>query len=262
MSARRLSRRTVIRSLTAGVPLAAVLADARLARAASAGLKPVTIETAGGRSVQAALALPAETPAPAVMLIHEWWGLNDQIKSVAADLAEQGYLALAIDLYDGETADSREGAQALMSAVDADAATDSVIAWLRWLKDHEHGTGRVAVIGWCFGGGWALNASIAEPVDATVVYYGKVDKPAAQLARLRGPVLGHFATRDQWINESMVDAFEAAMREADRPYTVYWYEADHAFANPSGARYDEADAALAWSRTTAFLDQHLRSGSP
>jgi carboxymethylenebutenolidase len=112
-------------------------------------------------------------------------------------------------------------------------------------------------MGWCFGGGWALNASIAEPVDATVVYYGRVDKPADQLAKLKGPVLGHFATRDEFIDEAMVGSFEKAMAEAGKPVTVYWYEADHAFANPSGGRYDEADAALAWSRTMEFLRQTL-----
>lgn len=257
MSPTTLSRRRLVQGIAAGVPLAAVLADARLAGAASASLDPVALTTEGGRSVKAALAMPATTPAPAVMLIHEWWGLNDQIKAVAAELAAQGHLALAVDLYNGESADSRDAAQSLMQAVDPEAATDTLVSWLRWLKGHEKGTGTVAVVGWCFGGGWALNASIAEPVDATVVYYGKVDKTAAQLTHLRGPVLGHFATRDQWIDETMVDAFEAAMREADKPFTVYWYDADHAFANPSGGRYDEADAKLAWSRTTAFLSENL-----
>jgi carboxymethylenebutenolidase len=94
-------------------------------------------------------------------------------------------------------------------------------------------------------------------VDATVVYYGRVEKPADQLERLKGPVLGHFASRDEFINKPMVDAFDAAMAEAGKPLTVYWYDADHAFANPTGARYDEADAALAWQRTMAFLRETL-----
>ncbi len=251
-----LSRRHVIQGL-GGLPLAAVLADPRLARAAAGSLREVTLTTKGGRDVAAALAVPETTPAPTVLLIHEWWGLNDQIKAVAADLAGQGYLALAVDLYDGRSTKAREEAQALMQAVDPEAATDTLVSWLGWLKAHEKATGKVAVMGWCFGGGWALNASIAEPVDATVVYYGRVDKPADQLARLKGPVLGHFATRDEFINKPMVDGFEKAMAEAGKPLTVYWYEADHAFANPTGARYDEADAALAWSRTQAFLSETL-----
>jgi carboxymethylenebutenolidase len=191
------------------------------------------------------------------MLIHEIWGLNDQIKAMAAELAGKGFLALAVDLFDGQTADKLEAGRALMQAVEPQAATDTLTSWLGWLKTHEKATGKVAVMGWCFGGGWALNASVAEPVDATVVYYGKVDRPADQLARLKGPVLGHFASRDEFINEAMVRSFEAAMAQAGKPVTVYWYEADHAFANPSGGRYDEADAALAWSRTLAFLRENL-----
>jgi carboxymethylenebutenolidase len=250
------SRRHVIQGL-GGLPLAAVLADPRLARAAAGSLQEVTLTTAGGRKVSAALAAPETMPAPAIVLIHEWWGLNDQIKAVAADLAGQGFLALAVDLYAGKSASDREGAQALMQAVDPEAATDTLVSWLGWLKTHEKATGKVAVMGWCFGGGWALNASIAEPVDATVVYYGRVDKPADQLAKLKGPVLGHFATRDEFIDEAMVGSFEKAMAEAGKPVTVHWYEADHAFANPSGGRYDEGDAALAWSRTMEFLRQTL-----
>lgn len=250
------SRRHLIQGLGT-LPLATVLADPGLARAAAGSLREVTLTTAGGRKVAAALALPEATPAPAVVLIHEWWGLNDQIKAVAAELAGQGFVALAVDLYGGKSADSREGAQALMQAVDPEAATDTLVSWLGWLKTHDKGTGKVAVMGWCFGGGWALNASVAEPVDATVVYYGKVDKPADRLASLQGPVLGHFATRDEFINQPMVASFEKAMAQAGKPVTVYWYEADHAFANPSGGRYDEEDAALAWSRTLSFLRETL-----
>ena len=184
--------------------------------------------------MHASLALPADTPAPAVLLIHEWWGLNDQIKAVAGELARQGYMALAVDLYDGNVATASEEAERLRKAVDAAVATDTLVSWVEWLRKHPKGTGKVATIGWCFGGGWSLNASIATPVDATIIYYGQVDQPASRLARLQGPVLGHFATRDQRINRPMVEGFEKAMAEAGKPLTVYWYEADHAFANPTG----------------------------
>ena len=92
---------------------------------------------------------------------------------------------------------------------------------------------------------------------ATIVYYGNVAKSAAQLAPLESPVLGHFASRDQWINRTMVDGFGAAMRQAGKRLDAHWYEADHAFANPTSARYDEADAALAWRRTLDFLAANL-----
>ncbi|MCY4313121.1 MAG: dienelactone hydrolase family protein, partial [Gammaproteobacteria bacterium] len=113
-------------------------------------------------------------------------------------------------------------------------------------------------MGWCFGGGWSLNASLATPVDATVIYYGNVKKAAADLASLQGPVLGHFATRDGWINQDMVSGFEASMHGAGKPeLAVHWYEADHAFANPTSARYDADDAALSRERTVEVFRQNL-----
>ncbi len=251
------SRRRVMQAIAAAAPLAAVLANPARTRAAAAGLETVSLTTESGRGVTASLALPNETPAPTVLLIHEWWGLNDQIKVVAAEFAKQGYVALAVDLYGGETATDREGARALMQAVEPEAATDTLVSWIEWLKAHEAGTGKVATIGWCFGGGWSLNASLATPVDATVIFYGRVNKTGEQLQSLQSPVLGHFATRDTFINEEMVKGFEAAMKEAGKDLTIYWYEADHAFANPTGNRYDEADAALAWERTLNFLSQNL-----
>lgn len=256
----QIARRHILLGM-AGLPvatmLAEVLADPRLSWAAAQTLEKISLTTDGGRAVAAALAVPAQTPAPAIMLVHEWWGLNDQIKSVAAELAHQGYLALAIDLYRGRVATEPSEARELMGGVEGAAATDIVGSWLRWLKGHKLSSGKSATIGWCFGGGWSLNAALAEPVDATIVYYGNVKKSAEELAALRGPVLGQFAERDRWINHEMVDGFESEMRKADRRYTNHWYEADHAFANPTSARYDGDDAALAWRRSLDFLRQHL-----
>ncbi len=255
-------RRDFIRSVGAtglAAPLAVILADPKLAAAVAAGLEPVEIETAHGR-VRAALARPEATPAPGIVLIHEWWGLNDQIKSVAADFARQGYLALAIDLYGGEVATDRERARELAGGVDPEVATDVLVAWAEWLKDHPDCTGRIGVVGWCFGGGWSLNLSLATPVDATVIYYGRVGKSAEELKALHGPVLGHFATQDRFITVDMVKGFEQALAAADKPAEIHFYDADHAFANPTGARYDADDAALAWERTIAFFDRHLKGG--
>ena len=256
-----LARRRVLTgmamSTVAGLPLAAILADPRLARAAAAGLEDVSITTAGGRAVKAALAVPARTPAPAIVLVHEWWGLNDQIKSVAAEFAKEGYFGLAIDLYDGQVTDQPDQARAWMQGVDATAATDTAASWVNWIRRRDGVNGKIGTVGWCFGGGWSLNASIAAPVDATVVYYGRVNQPVAQLKKLKGPVLGHFASRDQWINQDMVNGFETAMAEAGKSVTSHWYEADHAFANPTSAIYDEADAKLAWERTLAFYKANL-----
>ncbi|MGP1394890.1 MAG: dienelactone hydrolase family protein [Inquilinaceae bacterium] len=251
-----LARRRVLQT-AAGLPLAVVLADPRLARAAAAGQDTVTIQTPSGRSVSATLALPAIVPAGAVLLIHEWWGLNDQIKAVGADMAQAGYVALSVDLMGGEVATTPDAARALTQAVDPAEATETLTAWIDWLKAHDATTGKVATVGWCFGGGWSFNASVAAPVDGTVIYYGRVPDDAATVAQLNGPVLGHFATQDNFIDEPMVSGFAAALEQAGHPHTIHWYEADHAFANPTSASYDNEDARLAHQRTMEFLERTL-----
>ena len=252
MNAIRQTRRAGLKT-SAGLPIAAVLADPRLARAAAAGLESVSTN---GQS--AALALPAQTPAPMVLLVHEWWGLNDQIKSVARAFADRGHVALALDLYGGKVATSAADARAYMGRVNSARATATCAAWIDWLRARQDTTDRLGTVGWCFGGGWSLNASLTRPVEATVIYYGRLVDDEARLAALKGPVLGHYASRDQWINAAMVKGFEKAMTAAGKAFTSHWYEADHAFANPTSAIYDEADAALAWSRTLAFLAANLR----
>jgi carboxymethylenebutenolidase len=240
----------------ATLPLATVLAYPDLAHAAGSMTEDFSISTPNGLKATGSLAKPKSGKGPAILLIHEWWGLNDQIRTVANELSEMGYLCLAIDLYDGKYGATPEEAKSLMSGMNEGEASEKLVTAINWLR--ENGTGKVATMGWCFGGGWSLNASLATPVDATVIYYGRVNKTAAELASLSSPVLGHFGTLDKSINQEMVSGFEAAMKEAGKTeLDVNWYEANHAFANPTGARYDEADAALAWQRTTAFLAKHL-----
>lgn len=252
----QIPRRTVVKGIAAGLPLAAILADPMLARAVADTLEIVTITTKGGRKVSAALALPAKTRAATVLLIHENRGLNDYLKSMAAELAKEGYVALAVDLFNGKVAANADEAAALTKGFDPKAATDTLASWIDWLKNYSKGDGKVATIGWCFGGGWSLNASLARPVDATVIYYGDVKKTAADLAPLEGPVLLHWGTQDQWINAPMVKGFEAEAKKAGKSVTAYSYNANHAFANPTGASYHKADAQLAWKRTLAFLKKY------
>jgi len=187
----------------------------------------------------------------------EWWGLNDQIKAMAMEFAGHGYLALAVDLFDGRVATSPDEARALTQKVKEEEATATLTSWLQWLKNHQDGDRRVATVGWCFGGGWALRAATVEPVDATVVYYGNVNLPAERLAALKGPVLGHFGRQDKFIDEKTVAAFRKAMTEANKPYVVYWYDAGHAFANPTGDNYRKPETQLAWQRTLEFLGRTL-----
>ena len=250
------TRRELLKG-SAALPLAAVLASPGLARAAAESTREVHLTLADGTQVGGALALPEGKGRAGILLIHEWWGLNDQIRAVAVEFAKLGFVALAADLYGGKSATSPDEARSLMQAVDRGAATQTLVAWVDWLRGHDASSGKVATIGWCFGGGWSLNASIATPVDATVVYYGNVKKSAADVASLHGPVLGHYATEDQWINKEMVAGFEASMQAASKTATSHWYDAKHGFANPTTARYDEADATAAWERTIAFLDRAL-----
>ena len=251
-----LRRRELLKTVAA-LPLAAVLANPALAEMAAATTAEQTIRTAGGKTVKASLAIPAVTPAPALILIHEFWGLNDQIRTMAAEFGKLGYLALAVDLYDGKVGKTPEEARDYMSQVKPEEATDTLVSWARWLNAHKQGTGRVGSVGWCFGGGWSMETGIEAGTDAVVVYYGKVDQPVERLKKLKGPVLGHFGTRDTFINTAMVDGFEANMKAAGKQATIYRYDADHAFANPTGARYDAEDAKLAWDRTTGFLGKVL-----
>jgi carboxymethylenebutenolidase len=241
------------------LPLAAVLFDRALAAAAAARLTEVAIPFGGDMVLAGSLALPAAGKGPAILLIHEWWGLNDQIKAVAAEFAALGYVALAVDLFGAPAATTPDAAQKLTAGIDAARATAALVAAVDWLRRHGRSTGKVGTVGWCFGGGWSLNTALATPVDAAVIYYGNVRKTAAQLAPLTAPVLGHFGTLDKNINAEMVAGFEQAAAAAGKAdlLTLYWYEADHAFANPTGARYDVADAQLAWDRTVDFFKQHL-----
>lgn len=254
-----LQRRDVLKSVGV-LPLAAVLASPSLARAAAHSLEEIQLETDGGKRVTGYLAKPARTPAPALLLIHEWWGVNDQIKAVTVEFAKQGYLALAVDLMDGQVATSRDQARAQTQAVKAPEALDTMTSWATFMRKHKLSTGTLGTVGWCFGGGWSLNTSVATPVDATVIYYGRVNLPVSDLERLQGPVLGHFGKQDKFINEEMVGMFEENMAQAGKTesLTVHWYDADHAFANPTGGRYDKEDAATAWQRTMAFLDDTLK----
>ncbi len=244
----------------ASLPLASVLAFPDLAKAAGMRAEMMTMTGSNGTEFSGALALPTGNgPAPTLVLIHEWWGLNDQIKAVAAEFAALGYVALAIDLHGGKVASTPQEARDLTRAVKPNVATAQLVGAIDYLRNHPRSNGKVGTIGWCFGGGWSLNAALAAPVDATVIYYGNVAKSADQLASLNAPVLGHFGTQDRNINEQMVAGFADSLAQAGKAdlFTPHWYDANHAFANPTGARFDAEDAALAWQRTLDFFKQTL-----
>lgn len=199
-------------------------------------------------------------PLGAVIVIHEWWGLNDHVKHWADRLASDGYVALAVDLYGGVVATNREEAIEAMKGVEDEDAIAKMRGAHEWLVDGEGPVKaeRTACVGWCFGGGRSLQLAIAEPdLDAAVIYYGRLVTDAEQLGAIEAPVLGIFGDDDTGIPPEAVKEFADAMEAAGKSLEVRSYDAGHAFANPSGARYDAEHAAAAWRETRAFLAEHL-----
>ncbi|HEX3530002.1 MAG TPA: dienelactone hydrolase family protein [Thermoanaerobaculia bacterium] len=225
----------------------------------------VVYATVGGQPVHGFLAHPAKAsakPLPGLIVIHEWWGLNNNIRDMAKRLAGEGYTALAIDLYGGQTADTPDKAKELMGAVLKDTAPgqENVKQAYDFLKTKEKAP-QVGVIGWCFGGGWSLQTALLLPdkIAATVIYYGHLETDKAKLAPLKMPVLGFFGGKDQSIPAASIQEFEKTLKGLGKSVEIHVYDdADHAFANASGGNYNPKDAADAWKRTTAFFKKHLK----
>lgn len=215
---------------------------------------------AGDAEISGYLARPKVAHGPrALVVIHEWWGLNDNIRQMTDRLAGEGYAALAVDLYGGQTADSPETARELVSSVDQAAALDNLSQALSYLED-ELGAEEIGVIGWCFGGGKSLQLALAEPgrVDAAVVYYGQPITEATELEALEAPLLGIFGAEDGGIPVDAVREMESTLEELGKDAQIHIYDgAGHAFANPSGTRYVPEAATDAWNKTTRFLADHL-----
>jgi carboxymethylenebutenolidase len=225
---------------------------------AATGVVGAEVDYGPGRGY---LARPDGTPRAGLVVIHEWWGLNDNIREMSNRLAAAGYLALAVDLYEGDVAGEPGEARTLMQALmrDEDRAGRHLGAALRWLET-EGGVDEVGSIGWCLGGAMSLRLALQMPeeLDAAVIYYGRLVTDPAELAPLRMPILGIFGAQDRGIPVESVREFEMALQALGKTHEIVIYEdADHAFANPSGTRYQPEAAADAWRRTLAFLDQHL-----
>jgi carboxymethylenebutenolidase len=193
---------------------------------------------------------------PAVVVIQEWWGLNDQICGVADRFARAGYNALAPDLYKGRLTTEPDEANHLMTGLDFPAATHQD---LRGAVQHLKGqSGKVAVMGFCMGGALTIAAAVHGPeVDAAVCFYGIPPKEFADPAKIRVPFQGHFANQDDWCTPAAVDELERALKAADIKHEIYRYDAAHAFANERSAAYDVACANQAWDRMSAFLKANI-----
>lgn len=216
----------------------------------------------GDQNVYGYWSAPADAfePLPAVIMIHEWWGLNDNIRAMADRLAGEGYMVLAIDLYGGQTANTSEDARALMLNVveEPELARENIRGAYEFLE--AIGAPRIGSLGWCFGGGWSLNTAQLYPddLDASVIYYGQVTDDEDKLRPINAPILGLFAADDTGIKVDTVTAFGEALERLRKDHEIHVYPGvGHAFANPTGRHYNADAADDAWLKTLEFLNRHL-----
>lgn len=199
----------------------------------------------------------ADGPA-SVVVIQEWWGLNDQIKGVADRLAAEGYRALVPDLYHGRLAATGSEASHMMQGLDWN---DALTQDLRGAIDHLRAGGRrIALLGTCMGGALTLltAAKFTHEVDAAVCFYGIPPENAADLSKIKAPLLCHFARHDDWCTPELIDSLERRLKQGNVPYELHRYDAHHAFLNEQRPEvYDPDAASLAWDRTISFLKKHI-----
>jgi carboxymethylenebutenolidase len=224
----------------------------------------VVYATFDGAEVRGYLARPKDAagPLPGLVVIQEWWGLNDNVRAMTRRFAGEGYVALAVDLYEGKLATDADGARALMEKALGDfPRLMSHLAQARsYLATHSKAP-KIGAVGWCFGGAMSLQGAIAlgRELDAAVVYYGRTVTDPQELAKISAPLLGLFGGADTGIPLEGVRAMEAELARLGKEATIVVYDgAGHGFANPSGQSFDAAAAEAAWQRATAFLAEHLR----
>lgn len=197
---------------------------------------------------------------PGIVMIHEWWGLNDNIKDTATKLASNGYVVLAVDLFGGNVASDAQTAMQIVSAFEQTDGTANMNSAVQYLQT-EYSIDKIGSIGWCFGGGQSLDLALNnKDMDATVIYYGKLVTDQDTLSKIDWPVLGIFGELDQGIPVEQVQAFEESLNQLEIPNEIHIYPGvDHAFANPTGERYAPEESDDAWNKTLAFLNEYLAS---
>jgi len=194
-----------------------------------------------------------------IVLIHEWWGLNDNIKQMAQNLASHGYVVLAADLYAGQVATTPDGARQLLTSFDTQKGISNLQSATEYLVT-QYGVEKLATIGWCFGGSQSLNYALSgNTLDATILYYGQPVTDKDKLSVIHWPILGIFGEQDQSIIVESVNQFESLLNELGIENQIYIYPGvGHAFANPSGANYAPEETKDAWQKTVLFLEKHLK----
>jgi carboxymethylenebutenolidase len=218
----------------------------------------ITFKRPDGKECNGYVANPAAgDKAPGVVVIQEWWGLNDQIKGVADKLAGLGYRGLVPDLYKGKVTLDVAEAQHLMTNLNfADAATQDIRGAAQYLKQSSP---KVGVVGFCMGGALTILAAMyVKEIDAASSWYGFPPEEAGDVKTISMPLQLHLAERDASFSPENARALEAKLREGKVKFESYWYDAEHAFGNETGPKYNAAHAKLAWDRTLDFFAKHLK----
>ena len=219
----------------------------------------ITFTAQDGSKVSGEIALPAgEGKAPGLVLVQEWWGLNDHIRDLADRFAAAGFVTLAPDLYHGKSTKDPNEAMALMQALDGKQALADITAAAQHLAAHERVNGKVGVTGFCLGGAYTFVAATRIPeISAAVPFYGIPPAGRADYTKAK-PILAHFAKRDDWATAAGAEAIKKEVEAAGGSMILHVYDADHAFMNDTRPDvYSAENAKLAWERTITFLHQHL-----
>lgn len=217
----------------------------------------------GDETVQAVLYTPSgKGPFPGIVVIHEWWGLNDWVKEQAGKLSDLGYVTLAIDLYRGKVATTPEEAHEIMRGVPEDRAKRDLRAAIEFLSSrHDVNKDRLGAIGWCMGGGYSLDVALQEPtLKADVINYGHLATDPESIAKINASVLGIFGAQDRGISVDDVKKFEQTLKQQGKKVEIVIYpDAGHGFENPNNKDgYRAADAADAWQHTVKFFAATLK----
>jgi carboxymethylenebutenolidase len=218
----------------------------------------------GDETVNAVMYTPqGKGPFPALVVIHEWWGLNDWVREQASKLADQGYVALAIDLYRGKVATTPDEAHEIMRGVPEDRANRDLLAASNYLRSQKNvDPKRVGSIGWCMGGGYSLDLALNDPkLKAAVINYGHLATDDAALKKINAAILGIFGGRDRGIPVADVQKFEEQLKALGKTVEIHIFaDAGHAFENPNNKQgYRAEDAAQAWKLTLDFLAKNLKA---
>jgi len=215
----------------------------------------VKIPSSTGDLAGVLVAPAGDAQVPGVVVLQEWWGVNEQIQATARRWADAGFLALVPDLYHGKLAANAEEAGRMMNALDFGKAVQEIGAAVAYLREHPRSTGKIAVSGYCLGGALAFATAVnVRGLAAVVPYYGLPGD--LDWSKIDAPIQAHFAAHDEWATVAGAEKIKAAVRV---PMELHVYDAQHAFCNERRPEVHNADAAkLAWDRTVAFVREHTR----